>query len=529
MPENMLFWWNVALTVLFLVLLGVCIYLIIEKDSTSISGNTTTNDFDVIVNLGTQTDDLDMGGNRIMSVGTPLLPTDAVPLSLMDTRLTSIPAQTKDFDLDGHQIKGLRLPSTPTDAVTVSYLQSRMTALPPQTADVAMGGFKITGLADPTTDTDSATMKYVDDTAAAIPPQTADVVMSGFRITGLADPASASDAATKDYVDLYAQGVTYLEEVKTKTSGNLTGTNYAYNNGTGGVGATITADGALGTIGGHAVQQSERILLDQQSDGKHNGIYAATSINPVILTRVTDFDGSPISETRVGTVVLVTHGTFASNRYVLANKNSQLAAPPDVTLGIDVLVWVQQGGTTLSGPLDAIDSAGTLTANQLYVGSLSSGVIQTKFNFTTLVNPSTQSPTGGFWPLTFTNGHVVLDTAGYFDSAISTTTIRNTSGSAKYWLVFGYVRVQSSVNRTVEVSITGNNEVIIHTTNLNIINTAITGIGADNQYSIGGISTLALVPAGDGVKLGLYTSGTVTVQGTTAATRLSIMEIPYQI
>lgn len=69
-----------------------------------------------------------------------------------------------------------------------------------------------------------------------------------------------------------------------------------YNNGTAGVGATLTgnSNGALATIDGIATEVGYRVLVPHEATPSHNGVYAITQIgdgsSPYILTRATDFN-----------------------------------------------------------------------------------------------------------------------------------------------------------------------------------------------------------------------------------------------
>jgi hypothetical protein len=85
-------------------------------------------------------------------------------------------------------------------------------------------------------------------------------------------PVSSLQVATKAYVDNLVAGINFHAPVVAATAGNLAGT---YNNGTSGVGATITkaSNGSIGTIDGATVIVGDRILLRAQTDNKENGIY----------------------------------------------------------------------------------------------------------------------------------------------------------------------------------------------------------------------------------------------------------------
>ena len=67
------------------------------------------------------------------------------------------------------------------------------------------------------------------------------------KIINLAVPTNPTDAANKDYVDSVAQGLNIKASVYVATYAALSA--YTYNNGTDGVGATITAN-AFGALVG---------------------------------------------------------------------------------------------------------------------------------------------------------------------------------------------------------------------------------------------------------------------------------------
>jgi hypothetical protein len=110
-------------------------------------------------------------------------------------------------------------------------------------------------------------------------------------------PASANDIVNKSYVDnIVASGITYHAPVYVEspsTTGNL---NATYNNGTAGVGATLTNAGtqvAL-TIDGVLMTTSKRVLIYNQTNQAENGVYTVTTVGNGstnwVLTRATDAD-----------------------------------------------------------------------------------------------------------------------------------------------------------------------------------------------------------------------------------------------
>jgi hypothetical protein len=108
-------------------------------------------------------------------------------------------------------------------------------------------------------------------------------------------PAANTDIANKQYVDgLVTQGISYHEPVfveSPNTTGNL---NATYNNGTSGVGATLTNAGtqvAL-TVDGILMTVGKRVLIYNQTAQAENGVYTVTTVGTVstnwVLTRATD-------------------------------------------------------------------------------------------------------------------------------------------------------------------------------------------------------------------------------------------------
>jgi len=122
------------------------------------------------------------------------------------------------------------------------------------------------------------------------------VTVNSKNITNLADPVQDQDAATKYYVDSVAQGLDPKASVSLATAATLPA--YTYNNGTAGVGATITGTSAgLLTVDGTAPAVGNRVLIKNETGANqpYNGIYTVTTNSagaPYVLTRATDFNQS---------------------------------------------------------------------------------------------------------------------------------------------------------------------------------------------------------------------------------------------
>jgi hypothetical protein len=122
--------------------------------------------------------------------------------------------------------------------------------------------------------------------------------LAGGTMTGAitlpGNPSANLEAATKQYVDnLTAAAIHFHDAVRLESPVNLNGT---YNNGTAGVGATLTNAGtqAALVIDGVSAVVADRVLLYQQTDQTQNGIYTVTDIGSGstnwVLTRATDAD-----------------------------------------------------------------------------------------------------------------------------------------------------------------------------------------------------------------------------------------------
>lgn len=225
------------------------------------------------------------------------------------------------------------------------------------------------------------------------------VDVSGSRITGVTDPVNPSDAATKNYVDTVAEGLHVHEAAQvatTNTLATLSGGTVTYNNGTAGVGATLTLSAGLTAIDGVTLSNGMRILVKNEANQAHNGMYVRTSAT--VLTRATDFDTA--AEIAGGDFTFVEQGTtYANTGWVQTFEV--------LTVGTDTVIWQQFSGTgtftagaglTIAGTeFNVIGTADRITVNPDSVDIASTYVGQT--SITTLGTIST-----GTWQGTVISG-----------------------------------------------------------------------------------------------------------------------------
>lgn len=111
-----------------------------------------------------------------------------------------------------------------------------------------------------------------------------------------------------------------------------------YNNGTLGVGATITvADSAIGLIDGYTVLAGDRILVKNQVDKTQNGIYEATTlgVGSYTLTRATDADAGNSNELSPGLNVIVRGGTAGGKRMFICTSTTS------ITVGFTDIIFAE--------------------------------------------------------------------------------------------------------------------------------------------------------------------------------------------
>ena len=170
----------------------------------------------------------------------------------------------------------------------------------------------------------------------------------------------ASQQSIKAYVDSVASGLDLKCSSHAATTANLSA---AYNNGTSGVGATLTNSGtqAALSVDGQTMASGERVLVKDQSTAAQNGIYTVTTVGDGssnwVLTRATDFDTS--TEITSGAFTFVATGSsYADSGWVMTTDGT-------ITVGTTSLAWSQFSG---AGQITAGDGL-TKSGNTLNVGA----------------------------------------------------------------------------------------------------------------------------------------------------------------
>jgi len=194
------------------------------------------------------------------------------------------------------------------------------------------------------------------------------------------DPVSSLQAATKQYVDtIAAAGLHYHAPVRVEHPSNLTAT---YDNGTSGVGATLTNSGTQAVLVLDSVTMvvSDRVLVSNQTNQAHNGVYTVTNIGSAstnwVLTRATDADSYGPSDPDAlgeGDAFFIKEGdTNAGHLDVMTTSGEIIFGTTDIVFSevAETTVYSAGDGLTLTGTTFAVGAGTgvTVNANDIAIG-----------------------------------------------------------------------------------------------------------------------------------------------------------------
>ena len=266
---------------------------------------------------------------------------------------------------------GLHTDGTYIQPTGTNYLNSTTTVMG---ADVALDTQAKTtadGLAQEITDRGTADALKVDKAGDTM---TGDLVMGANAVTSTADPSGPNDLPRWGYVEtqITAAAAGLDPKASCKAAQTVALPACTYDNGTSGVGATLTADavGVLPDQDGVTLAANDSLLVWKQTNAAHNGIYELTTVGTsgvaFIFTRREDFDGNPAAEIDGGEHTFITEGT-SQQGYEFVTVGISAA----VTVGTDDIDFDVHAGSAglvaLQGEVDAIETGAGLDTDGTYI------------------------------------------------------------------------------------------------------------------------------------------------------------------
>lgn len=317
-------------------------------------------------------------------------------------------------------------------------------------------------------------------------------------------PTADLEAATKGYVDNLVSQLQAACEYS--TTANLAG--YTYDNGTLGVGATLTAPGVgVFTTDGETPDLNSRILVQFQTAAEENGVYTLSTLGTgavaAVLTRATDWDQA--SEMQAGDIFNVVLGTtYGTTQWMMTQVDP-------ITVGTTPILFTQISNTgallkanNLSDVADASTSRSNLglaigTNVQAYDATLQSlsalGTAADKIAYTTGVDTWAESAITSF-------GRSLIDDA-------NATAARATLGAVIGTNVQAY-----NANLDAVAVATGSSSLVTNSAGV----AAWSGAMTNGQVIIGvtgGTPVKAALTAGTGITI-TNGSGTITINSSSS-------------
>jgi len=287
---------------------------------------------------------LSVAGSPITTSGTLAISYSGTALPIVNGGTGQTTAAAAITALTGTQTSGRYLRSDGTNATLAAIVAADVPTLNQNTTGTAAN---VTGVVAVANGGTNATMASAARTSLGAAASGANTDITSITLTTgtiSTAPSASTDIVNKSYADSIATGINFHAACNYATTAALSPAN-TYNNGSSGVGATLTAssNGTL-TVDSYVLLSTDvgkRILIKNEATGANNGIYtltqAGTVLLPYILTRATDYDtsGSGTNEIDQGDLMLVLAGTVNAN----TSWVQQTALP--ITVGTTALVFTQ--------------------------------------------------------------------------------------------------------------------------------------------------------------------------------------------
>jgi hypothetical protein len=349
------------------------------------------------------------------------------------------------------------------------------------------------------------------------------------QVTVAGDPTVNLQVATKQYVDTQTSaGIHFHQPVRVESPINL---NATYNNGTAGVGATLTNAGtqAALVIDGVTVSVNDRVLIYEQTDETQNGIYDVTSVGSGstnwVLTRSSDADtyvnASPDGLSQGSTVFVQQGTTGAGETYTCNTVGTIIFGTTAITFAQISSAQIYSAGTglTLTGTVFSLTSPVATSLGGTGLTTFTSGGAVYATSASVLTTGTLPATAGGTGQSSYTAGDLLYATSATTLGVIADVATGNAliSGGAGADPSYGKIGLTTHISGTLAVGNGGTGA------------TSLTGYLVGNGTSA--FTTTATIPTSDlsgTISLTTQVSGTLGAgNGGTGISSYTVGDILY--
>ena len=343
-----------------------------------------------------------------------------------------------------------------------------------------------------------------------------------------ANPTAACQLATKEYVDtIAAAGIHYHTPVRVESPDSAGSLAATYDNGSSGVGATLTNNGtqAALVIDGVTLNTNDRVLIYSQTNAYENGIYTVTNTGSVstnwVLTRATDADSYGASAQDAlgeGDAFFVKEGDTGAGELYVMNTSGVITfgtTPISFTVVAETAVYDAGSGLTLDGTTFNIGAGTGVTVNASNIAIGQSVGTGDTVNFARVCAPITGNVTGN------------ADTATIWATGRSISLTGAVTGSVTGVNGSGNVSIATTATSDPTLCICGDATGSATFTNLGNANLSLTIADDSHNHTVANVDGLATCLSGKATTGCVNTLATcdgniVTCLGTKAPTNGSL-------